>query len=198
MTANVPPAEAPEIVEVDLRDPLVAAVLAWLWPGAGHLYQRRYAKGVLFMVCILGTFFFGLGLADGKSVYAAWLNDAPAGGGRGGRGLAGLLTRAHYLCQLGVGAPALPAIVQKYRVDHGKEPLFGGIMAPPAPGDPNRNDELAHWHKQYHMYWELSTLYTLVAGLLNVLAIYDAYAGPVLPAPEEEKDHPPPDDEKKT
>ena len=46
-------------VEIDLRNPLLAAVLAWLWPGAGHLYQRRYGKGALLMVCILITYFFG-------------------------------------------------------------------------------------------------------------------------------------------
>ena len=56
----------PDGIEIDLRDPLIAGVLAWLWPGAGHLYQRRYAKGMLFMVCILGTFFFGLVLGEGK------------------------------------------------------------------------------------------------------------------------------------
>ena len=57
----------PDGIEIDLRDPLVAGVLAWLWPGAGHLYQRRYAKGMLFMVCILGTFFFGLVLGKARS-----------------------------------------------------------------------------------------------------------------------------------
>lgn len=185
MTTDALPAEAPEVIEVDLRDPFVAAVLAWFWPGAGHLYQRRYAKGVLFMVCILGTFFFGLALSDGKAVYAAWFDDAPGGE----RGIRGLLSRAHFLCQLGVGAPALPAIIQKYRVSQGKEPLFGGIMAPPEQSPfPNAYDELAQWHETYHKYWELSTLYTMVAGLLNVLAIYDAFAGPMLPAPKEEED----------
>ena len=183
MTDTVPPADAPEIVEVDLRDPVVAGILAWLWPGAGHLYQRRYAKGALFMVCVLGTYFFGLALADGKAVYASW---TPTD------------RRLQFLCQVWVGAPALPALVQNYRVMHNKEPLFGGVMAPPRqPVLPNSPDELASWHETYHRYWELSSLYTLVAGLLNVLAIYDAFAGPVLPAPEEdETERPPPDDEK--
>ena len=47
-------------VEVDLKDPVVAALLAWFLPGAGHLYQGRHAKGILYMACILTTFFFGL------------------------------------------------------------------------------------------------------------------------------------------
>lgn len=58
-----PAAEQP--IEIDLREPGRAALYAWLWPGAGHLYQRRYAKGILFMVCILGTYFFGLALGGG-------------------------------------------------------------------------------------------------------------------------------------
>ncbi len=32
-------------IEVDLRNPVVAALWAWIWPGAGHIYQRRYVKG---------------------------------------------------------------------------------------------------------------------------------------------------------
>mgnify|MGYP001765665878 CR=1 FL=1 len=34
-------------IEIDLRQPTVAAILAWLIPGAGHLYQRRYFKAAL-------------------------------------------------------------------------------------------------------------------------------------------------------
>ncbi len=48
-------------------------------------------------------------------------------------------------------------------------------------------DELAYWHRQLKGKFELGTLYTMVAGLLNVLAIYDAYAGPVFISPEEKR-----------
>ena len=54
-------------IVVDLREPGKAALLAWLWPGAGHFYQRRFAKGFLFMICILSIFFFGLGLGEAES-----------------------------------------------------------------------------------------------------------------------------------
>ncbi|HEV3023485.1 MAG TPA: DUF6677 family protein, partial [Pirellulales bacterium] len=65
--------DAPAGQVVDLKDPIVAAVLAWLVPGLGHLYQGRMFKGVLFMVCLLGTFFFGLYLSNGRAVYASWV-----------------------------------------------------------------------------------------------------------------------------
>ena len=59
-----------------------------------------------------------------------------------------------------------------------------------------QNDELSKWHLKYHSYFDLGTLYTMIAGLLNVLAIYDAAAGPVLFAPvaTDKKSKPPSDD----
>lgn len=155
-------------VELDLRDPVVAAILAWLVPGLGHVYQGRTAKGVLFAACILSTFFYGLFLSDGRAVYASWQDSDK---------------RLAYLCQVGVGLPALPALVQTYLVRQGKTPFFGGAMAPPA-----NVGELNDWHKTLHRYFELGTVYTMIAGLLNILVIYDAWGGPVhLGGPEEEK-----------
>ena len=182
MPTEVRATAADEMIEVDLRNPVVAAVWAWVWPGAGHIYQRRYAKGILFMVCILSTWFFGLGLGQGHVVYASWTKDDH---------------RWQYFCQLGVGAPALPAIVESQRAKKGQKPLLNGWMAPPknVVSYESANDELAQWHLKYHSFFELGTLYTMIAGLLNVLAIYDAYAGPMVVTSEEQSDKPPPDDE---
>jgi TM2 domain-containing membrane protein YozV len=44
-------------------DPLIAAVLAWAVPGAGHLYLGKPAKALLFFVLIAGTFFTGLAVS---------------------------------------------------------------------------------------------------------------------------------------
>jgi len=186
MSESASAVAATETIEIDLRNPVVAGVLAWLWPGAGHMYQRRYAKGTLFMVCILFTYFFGLSLGGGHVVYASLSKED---------------RRWHYFCQVGVGAPALPALLQNRLVRRGKEPLLGGIMAPPRhvvgpdTHDPSpadiRRDELAQWHFKYHAFFELGTLYTMVAGLLNILVIYDATSGPVLVAADDEKKKPP-------
>jgi hypothetical protein len=49
-------------------------------------------------------------------------------------------------------------------------------------------DELAKWNYDLGEYFEIGTVFTVIAGLLNILAIYDAYGGPlVLPAEEEKK-----------
>jgi hypothetical protein len=173
--------DAANPLEIRLRNPAVAAVWAWLIPGAGHIYQGRYAKGFLFMVCILGTYFFGLALGEGKVVYASFRQPD---------------MRYPYLCQVGVGLPSLPALVQRQRViaSHPpKEPLWNGFMAPPRqPVLEQQHDQLADWHRHLKIRFELGTLYTMIAGLLNVLAIYDAFAGPVFVLPDERKDKPPP------
>ena len=158
-----PPSEV-----VELKDPIFAAILAWLIPGLGHLYQGRTPKGLLFMICIVGTFVSGLLISDGRAVYASWQDNDTK--------------RYYYLCQIGVGLPALPALVQTYLVRNGKAPLLGGVMAPPA-----TPAELNDWYKSLNRYFELGTVYTTIAGLLNILAIYDAWGGPVPLEDEEEK-----------
>lgn len=168
----------PDGIEIDLRDPIVAGILAWVWPGAGHLYQRRYAKGVLFMVCILGTFFFGLVLGEGKVVYASQFQDR----GQAAKGISGTLSRWPFAMQIGVGLPASPAVVQSLIARRGGEPLLGGWMAPP-----RNRDQLNQWNKDLGTRYDLALLYTVVAGLLNWLAIYDAAAGPAFSEPAEEK-----------
>ena len=176
-------------VDVDLKDRWLALLLAWLMPGLGHLYQGRTGKGLLFMICILGTFIFGLYLGEGKVVYASIPGESPH--------------RWHYYCQLGVGLPALPALVQRERLKSGKDPLWPGIMTPPRPPSvylpqPSRDaagnlvdhpDELAQWNYELHDRFELGTVYTVIAGLLNVLAMLDAHAGPlwIVPTPTEKK-----------
>lgn len=165
-------------VEVDLKNNKLAAVLAWLWPGAGHLYQGRYGKSMLFMVCILGTYFWGLAMGDGHVVYASW---------RPGD------MRLYYAAQVHVGLPALAAIPQSYTVANGNDPMLNGWMAPPrTPIDEGVHDEKASWHEELGFLFEMGTLFTTVAGLLNLFAVYDAYAGPAFASPQSSSGAPPP------
>jgi hypothetical protein len=166
--AETPSAE--EQIEVELRNPALAALLAWLVPGLGHLYQGRIGKGLLFMICILSTWFFGLALAEGHSVYAS--NKMIA-------------RRLVFGCQLGVGLPAAPAVLQAVYLRNHNEPLWNGFMAPP--DEKNGRDEVSEWSYKYGAKFDMGVLYTMVAGLLNVLAIFDAYGGPLVPAPDDKK-----------
>jgi hypothetical protein len=164
---NPPAGEVEPPVQISLRNPSLAAFLAWLWPGAGHIYQRRYGKGILFMVCVLGTYFFGLGIGEGRVVYASFRKAD---------------FRYPYLLQVAVGAPALPAAVQYRRVIvHEQLPLWNGMMAPPSLEPRKGHVELSALHKDLGRNFELGTLYTMIAGLLNILVIFDAYGGPAFP-----------------
>ncbi|HUY36788.1 MAG TPA: DUF6677 family protein [Pirellulales bacterium] len=171
--ATVHPAEATvegQPLEIDLKDPVLAALLAWLVPGLGHWYQGRRHKAVLFFVCILGTFMYGLYLGEGRVVYASWRpNDK----------------RLQYFTQVAVGLPALPAAVQALRAKPIQFPVYKDFMVPPklVPEPGESQSELDRLVKRLHRYWELGTYFTVIAGLLNILAIYDAWGGPAFSAP---------------
>jgi hypothetical protein len=145
---------------LNLRNRHLAALLAWLIPGAGHLYQQRYVKSFIFFVCIMSSFTVGLFVAGGRSVYASW-NETER--------------RWQFVLQAGVGLPAMPAVFQSWRVRNNQLPV-GQFMAPPqSPAD------LDDWHHETASGFDMGTLYTMVAGLLNILAVFDAYGGPLPP-----------------
>src|SRR5262245_33194388 len=178
----IPTAADTATIEVELKDPRLAAFLAWLIPGMGHLYQGRTAKGLLFFVCIVGTFIYGLYIGQGRVVYAATTNVISRQ----------FFDRWQYICQVGVGLPALPAYVQTWRAENGRAPLFGdNFMRPPdmrqqfTSKDDSGNEvrhpnELAKWQHDLDDRFELGTVFTVIAGLLNILAICDAYGGPLI------------------
>jgi hypothetical protein len=257
---------------INLKQPWLAALLAFLLPGAGHLYQGRHFKAAIYFCCILGLFASGMQMSDCKAVY---LNRPP--GGAQSQGRPHVLP---YLAQVPVGAPALYAIVQNRRYyaadnigrtdtlkapltaefegeyyDHARrEPdavsgrlelvpkkgdfrtdVIGGrfvgtredgsvieltlndpvTLDPPISADPRRGVNASvvagddaglrtigslsgsiarpfrDWfeapldsqqerdlHRNLGKFHELAMVFTWVAGLLNILAIWDAYEGP--------------------
>ena len=126
------------------------------------------------MACILSTYFFGFAIGGGHVVYASWISGD---------------IRWHYVCQAPVGLVALPALIEGNHMRNHTEsgvttadykPLFGGLMAPPRrPLQENEFDDLASWYAKFGAGYEMGTWYTMIAGLLNVLVIFDAYGGPL-------------------
>jgi hypothetical protein len=84
--------------------------------------------------------------------------------------------------QIGVGLPAMPAVAQSLVSTKDAPPKFNGFMAPPLD-----RAELNQWNKDLGTRYDLALLYTVIAGLLNWLAIYDAAAGPAFSEPADEK-----------
>lgn len=189
--------------EIQLKDPGLAALLTWLIPGLGQWYQGRRFKAALFFICIVSTFSYGLFLGKGRVVYASLREHD---------------RRLPYFCQAGVGLPALVALVQArrfqgragedLRIDaaerlrKGQSSVSDWFMVPPQVADENSADELGQVQKELGRFWELGTVFTMVAGLLNVLAIYDAWGGPAYTDAEQpakkDDDVPLPDDEDET
>ena len=147
---------------VRLRNPGLAAFLGWLVPGLGHFYQGRTGKGILYAVCILGLYFVGLVMGEGKIVYWRWVN--PLNNPE--------KFCLYYLGQFFVGLPSLPALIQSVLKHRGHEMILWGFMAEP---DQNVLNALQN---RLGKLVEIGSIYTCIAGLLNILAIYDAYEGP--------------------
>lgn len=86
------------------RSVIVAAVLAVLVPGLGHLFQGRTVKGLIYLFGILGLFLWGVKLGEGVVVYNLPDRGAPR------------RITLHYAAQLCAGAIAYPALWQARRM----------------------------------------------------------------------------------
>ncbi|WP_166831612.1 DUF6677 family protein [Thalassoroseus pseudoceratinae] len=93
---------------VPLKNPALAAILAYFLPGAGHLYQGRIFKAVLYAVCIWGMFLYGMQ----KSGWSALHTHQISGGD--GHGLHWQRNWG-FLTHLGIGTPATFAFLQTKR-----------------------------------------------------------------------------------
>lgn len=168
-----------------------AAFLSYLLPGLGQIVQGRIGKGVLYFICLYGLFFYGLSMGSWKNV---WLGDY----GQQtdvqvvGRKLPGVLKdlsyRREFAGQFWIGIAAWPAVVQYQTTepipkseDPGKESwqpkenrLFGAYMQVPPEAELNK------LQRDGDKRWDLGWVFTVIAGVLNILVIYDALAGPVV------------------
>jgi hypothetical protein len=85
---------------ITLKNRWLAGILAFLLPGAGHLYQGRKFKGIVCCASVLVTFFTGMCMGDWSVVY--WKRDPQ-----------NFLNP--YYAQVFVGLPALPSLIQSRR-----------------------------------------------------------------------------------
>lgn len=171
----------------------MAALLSYLVPGLGQIYQGRIGKGLLFFVCLYGMFFYGMYLGRWSNVYM--VDERTLGTVEvAGQKLPGVLSaighRPQFAGQFWIGMAAWPAIWQYLHFDPTKsvDPVLGRYQRMPLesteaarfqnrevmPGEPLLNDLQRNSDKT----WDLAWVYTVIAGVLNILVIYDAFAGP--------------------
>ncbi len=159
----------------------LAGLLSYLVPGLGQIYQGRVGKGLLFLVCLYVLFFYGLYLGNWQNVYV-YFQPPPAPQDRlvqpNRNPLYNLITdRARFFAQAWIGIAAWPAILQYMKYDPNAEqhPVLGKFERMPTEAE--QNAMLRDNDKSPDLGW----VYTVIAGVLNILVIYDAYAGPVFP-----------------
>src|SRR5262245_50707361 len=149
----------------------LAGFLSYLVPGLGQIYQGRFGKGVLFMVCLLGMFFSGIALGQGKNVYLP--DTAKQSNPLNLPTLAAnIYNRPQFAGQVWIGVAAWPAIYYYNHPEGGG--LFGDFERTPTDEELNEAAREGDSGKK----WDLAWVYTVIAGVLNILVIYDAFAGP--------------------
>ena len=138
-----------------------AFIVAWLWPGGGHLVLGEKTRGLLVMGGILvlflgGVFIGGLDVVDRR-------ND-----------------RLWFIAQAGAGPIAFVTDFARGRLlDDGR---VGTMLPTPAtrlaPGGPVRQKTMVNSHKSIGHINEIGTLFCALAGLMNIVVMLDAFAGP--------------------
>ena len=172
MTAN--PNDPPPPVKYDY----LGALLSYLVPGLGQLTQGRWAKGLLFFVCLYALFFYGWVLGGKQNVYIP--NFHPDERSTGGRVSSDLYTRFQFVGQFPIGMAAWPAVYQYVVSVRGGDQSPDAFMRSPTKrhaADLDDLNKLNDLQRDGDKTWDLGWVYTVIAGVLNVLVIYDALAG---------------------
>jgi hypothetical protein len=178
----------------------IAAILSYLIPGLGQIYQGRIAKGILFFVCIYTLFFVGsyigsgvVHLKHGEEIEAytvtsnVYLPDTAEQNNPFNlpRLAANLYNRPQFAGQFWVGIAAWPAVWQYLNYDRRQQdrgdPLLGHFQRTPSEAALNAV------HTSGDKLLELGWVFTVIAGVLNVMVIYDALAGPAFLASDMEE-----------
>jgi hypothetical protein len=172
MTTGQRPAEPPPP-----QPAYLAGFLSYLVPGLGQISQGRQGKGIMFMVILLGMFFLGQAMGDWRNVYMPPPERDENNPIR--KPLLSIYNRWHFAGQFWIGIAAWPAIWQFYDMPvpaKDRNPFWHNFQR--APRNRDEEDELNTFFTNSDKTPDLGWVYTVVAGMLNILVIYDAVMGP--------------------
>jgi hypothetical protein len=173
-----------------------AGFLTLLLPGLGHIYQGRASKGIFFMASLLGLFHVGQAMAGWQAVFLPPV-ERPRNLQFDFHNLSAVervsllptafYNRLHFVGQMWIGLPALPAWLQYFDIPVPLSNRFPALRDyERTPDERSFND----FERVSDKTPSLGLIYTVIAGALNLLVIFDAVAGPLPTAKE-----PPPKDE---
>jgi len=156
-----------------------SAFLSYLVPGLGQIYQGRVTKGLLFFFGLYTLFFYGMWMGQWKNVWIPHVQSLPEVNVFGYK-LEGILKslsyRPQFIAQFWIGIAAWPAIIQYIDHDPNKDrnSYFGKYQLAPS------EHELNLIQRKSSKRWDLGWVLTVIAGVLNLLVIYDALSGPMV------------------
>ena len=137
--------------------PYLAGMLAWIIPGAGHVYLGRTVRGIIICVCVNGMFWAGMAMGGVFTV-------DPLG------------ERWWFIGQISTGVSG--AAAWYHQQDRRKALADEFSLGGPRPGRSNKAeyDKALHDRKLALVYPTdiVSRAYTGVAGMLNLMCIFDA------------------------
>jgi hypothetical protein len=170
-----PPAVSAKNAGTTGRYTLAAGMLSYLIPGLGQIFQGRVGKGILFLVCLYGLFFYGMYLDDWKNVYIPEMmvnyhSSVP-------EVVNDIYNRPQFAGQFWIGIAAWPAIWQYCHL-----PVPSSSVSPALQELERMPSErvINQLQTEGDKTWDLGWVFTVIAGVLNVLVIYDAAAGPAV------------------
>jgi hypothetical protein len=172
------------------------AVLSYLVPGLGQIVQGRLSKGVVFFLGVYGLFFYGQFLGQGHNVYLG--DSAPKVlAGNVPRLFVNLWNAKQFAGQFWVGIAAWPAIYHYWHDAPVESEEHKAIVAQldnltwlQRTQIALPEERLNELQRDGDKRWDLGWVYTVIAGVLNVLVIFDALAGPAFIPDSEAKGKP--------
>ncbi|HET6430504.1 MAG TPA: DUF6677 family protein [Phycisphaerae bacterium] len=142
--------------------PFLAGLLGWLIPGAGHVYLGRTLRGVVICICINGLFWTGVAIGGTFTVEP-------------------LTQRWWFAAQMCTGASGLAGW---FRQERTRTRIAGDLgMDPRDVVDPRAPDRYQPEYAQALLREDLAVsypadnvarVYSGVAGMLNIMAVFDA------------------------
>ncbi len=137
--------------------PWLAGLLAWIIPGAGHVYVGRTLRGIIIFVTVAATFWAGIAIGGVMTVDKEnerwWFIGEMC---TGVHGLIGWHMQARQLSSLDVPTPAAPGSAKALK----RQIEIDTKLAPEGLASVYPQDVVAH-------------AYAGIAGLLNLMCIFD-------------------------
>lgn len=185
--------EAAEPTKVVMPTPTkldpAAALLSYLIPGLGQIVQGRMSKGFVFFVCVYGLFFYGQNLGQNRNVFLGDTVTSAQQSSKVPHVLINLYNRPQFLGQVWIGMAAWPALYHYWTdapvesPDHWakieKIDSLGWLQRSQIAMPESKINDL---QRDGDKRWDLGWVYTVIAGVMNLLVIFDALAGPTIVA----------------